>query len=332
MARKSKAKRSSAKSAGKKIGLAELVNKIGAGKITEKEIGRCFFATQPAAGEFVPRLVINPAAVDVSGRESLAHEIGNDLGYKATEVARVARLVAGGAPAPNGTIVAEGDSWFNLPDIEFPIKVPPTLMDFLAQRHPINNIAHWGDTMTQMIAAGEYLSFLTTGNVKFLLFSAGGNEALGGGQLAKFLHQRHSGDKDPNNAPLYINPLFDKQIEDILFLYGLLVENVRQLSPNTILVVHGYDYCLPVPRGASLGSALESRGFLPTDHRDLCRAIIREMLDRYNKRLKQLADGSGGQVRYAKLLGTVKNSWWDEIHPDAAAAKKLAAKVETLLN
>lgn len=315
----------------KRITLADLMGKVGSGEISEREVGECFVAGTPKRGDVVPPLAINTAAVDIRGRERLAREIGNDLGYRATEAVREAKRVAAGGPAPNGTIVAEGDSWFNLPDLTLPIKVPPTLVDVLALTHPINNIAHWGDTLAEIVGAAEYTSYLRTGKVKYLLFSAGGDDVLGGGDFARFLRQRRSGDKDPKNAPRYIKPVFGHRLNDVMFLYETFVENVRRLSAKTTVIIHGYDFCLPVPRGPWLGAALAVRGFRAIDHAALCRAIVHVMLQRFNDRLSQLAAGSGGRVRYVSLLNTVKTDWWDELHPNRKAARRLATKFDKAL-
>ena len=39
-------------------------------------------------------------------------------------------------------IIAEGDLWFKLPSLH-PL-VPWTLIDFLKQKYPVTNLAHWG--------------------------------------------------------------------------------------------------------------------------------------------------------------------------------------------
>jgi len=330
MARNSRRRRRST-ARPKKIKLAQLISKVGTGKISEEEVGRYFFATPQGPQDYVPRLAINATAVDIGDKEQIARQIGSDLGYKAVEAVRQANRVRAGAPAPDGTILAEGDSWFNLPEFGFPINVPPTLIDILAATFPINNIAHWGDTLAQIVNSAEYVPYLQTGKVECFLFSGGGNDVLGGGNLASLLHQRESGDNDPANAHKYLNPHFDKALDDVMFLYDVLIENVRQLSRKTTVLIHGYDYCLPVRNGQWLGRSLEFRGFSPTGNKAICRAVIREMLNRFNERLEDLANSSGNRVQYISLFNTVKTAWWDELHPNKNAVKKLAKKFEGAL-
>lgn len=320
-----------APAAPKTIGFADLSTLVATDKITEADIGRYFYSKGTAPGAMVPTLAVNRLTVDTAGSESLVVQMENDLAYRAIESVRRSEAVKAGAPAPNGTIVAEGDSWFNLPEFGFPIFVPPTLVDVLALTFPINNIAHWGDTLAQIVNAGEYISYLKTGKVKYFLFSAGGNDVLGNGRLAEFVSQRASGDNDPANAHRYITPAFEEQLREVMALYAILAENVRQLSPKTIMLVHGYDFARPVPRGPWMGTAMESRGFHPSDNRAICRAVIAEMLSRFNTRLENFAKTSGGKVRYVSLLNVVGDAWWDELHPNKGIVGALAARFEAEL-
>jgi hypothetical protein len=73
------------------------------------------------------------------------------------------------------------------------------------------------------------------------------------------------------------------------------------------------------------------KGFDPLDNKAISRAVIAVMLTRFNDRLRALATQSAGRVRYVGLLGTVKNAWWDELHPDKTAVAKLAAKFDAEL-
>ena len=321
------AKKTTAAPSGKQLPLSRLMTKVATGNITQEEVAAYFFAAHPGAGDFVPRLKINATTVDIAGKEQIARDVEHDLGYRAVEAVSAAQREAAGAPAPDGTIVAEGDSWFNLPEFGFPINVPPTLVDILAASKPINNIAHWGDTLAQIVNAAEYVPYLKTKKVKCFLFSAGGNDVLGNGLIASFLRQRESGDNNPKNAAKYINPLFDQSLNNIMFLFTTLIENVRQLSPKTRIVIHGYDYAIPANNGPWLGVPLASRGFDPLANPKISAAVIAVMIDRFNERLSNLAAKSGGRVEYVRFLGTVKTDWWDELHPNKVAVTRLAAKM-----
>ena len=286
---------------------------------------RLFLPALPLTPSFAPVFIINELAVDIAGLERVARSSATELAYRASEGIRTQRLRSTRSVAPNGTIIAEGNSWFNLPDIAG--LVPPTLVDILAATRPIDNIAHWGDTLAQMVMAGEYAPYLATGKVEHFLFSAGGNDALGGGNLAAYIRQRESGDNDPANAPLYVKPSYYAMADGVEAVYRALLSNVRTLSPSTVVVIHGYDYCLPRKEGSWLGGPLRFRGFDPVFQRDFARAIVRVLVDDFNIRLERLAS-SFVNVEYVDLRGAAdEDEWWDELHPKRAAAKKYAQRI-----
>jgi lysophospholipase L1-like esterase len=76
---------------------------------------------------------------------------------------------------------------------------------------------------------------------------------------------------------------------------------------------------------------MQSRGLYPNGYEKLCNAIIALMIDRFNERLKRLPQQN---VIYVNLRGTAKTErgWFDELHPTAATARKLAAKIKKVLN
>ena len=275
---------------------------------------------------FTPTFAINEHEVDISGLERVARASANELAYEGSLAVRSERLLGIGL-ATEVTILAEGDSWFNLPDISG--LVPNTLIDLLALKSPINNIAHWGDTLLQIVLAAEYNAHLSSGKIKHFLVSAGGNDALGGG-ISKYIRQRVSG-QDLTNAALYVRPSYYKMAADLEGVYRGFLTAVSKLSPGTEVIVHGYDYCLPRREGQWLGEPLAFRGFDPVFQREFQRAIVRLLVDDLNIRLKRIA-GALPNVRYVNLRGTLgENDWWDELHANEGGAQKLAARFEPLL-
>jgi hypothetical protein len=79
-------------------------------------------------------------------------------------------------------IVAEGDSWFRLPEIPGIFLLPrmfPKATASQLQRRPgfnVKNIAHWGDTLNQMYQRKEYLNAIDSFQPQYFLLSAGGND------------------------------------------------------------------------------------------------------------------------------------------------------------
>jgi hypothetical protein len=309
----------------KRIAFSDLVRRVQTGRITEEEIGRYFIRAPASAGQFAPDLAVNELTVNAAGIERVARDAASSLGYQAMEAVGQAALRAQGAPAPDGSIVAEGDSWFNLPELVLLPSIPPTLMDFIALDYPVNNIAHWGDELQQMITAAEYMPYLIKGKVKLFLLSGGGNDVLGGGELAAFLHQRVSGDHDVANTPTYVTPAFYATLDRIESQFRSLIEAVRNVSPHTRILLHGYDYVIPRKGGRALGQPLQMRGFDPLWAKDFARAIIRFLLEAHNARLARLAEDYPNTVTHVDLLGTVaEGEWWDELHPSRAGASRLA--------
>ena len=141
----------------------------------------------------------NRAAVDFQGVEK-SREACHALAHDAT-IGRDVQIAPRLRPGfeRKTPIVAEGDSWFRLP----PLIMPPTLIDVLQQTkgYPIDNMAHWGDTLADMILAGQFWPPLISGQSDTFLFSAGVNDVLGGGDgIARFLNLFDVGHTKPSDA------------------------------------------------------------------------------------------------------------------------------------
>ncbi len=327
-----KKKRSLTKKTDNRIRFGDLVILVQRGKITKADYERYFCPVYDGYEPFKPSLAINEANVDIAGVERTARAAGPMLGFEASEIVKRAKAAAApeamAAAAPIA-ILAEGDSWFNLPSF---FLFPDTLIDKLQATRPIRNIAMWGDELDEMILAAEYIPHLQIGEIQFLLISGGGNDALGGGSLSDFLRQRRSGDNDPDNASRYIRPEFFNELDRLERLYGQFAENVLRISPSTFLVLHGYDYAIPRRDGPWLGRELEFRGFHPVFQKELARALIRLMIDAFNARLRTLHNNLQNVI-YLNLRNTVTvNGWFDELHPKSASAQKLANKYKVLLD
>ena len=101
------------------------------------------------------------------------------------------------------------------------------------------------------------------------------------------------------------------------------------------IVVHGYDYPIPSNRpirqlGVRLRRpwmhpAMVAKGIVdPVEQR----AIARELIDRFGRRLRALADAHE-RVATVDFRGTLgERDWGDEIHPSRAGFEKLARVLE----
>lgn len=315
-----------------RIPLPQLIDKIQNQKLSKEEARKYFLAEPNALQPFDFKTYINPENVDVRNFEALARDA--DLIVTSISFAPAGRRKAAAKRrATSHKIVAEGDSWFRLPQF-WPF--PRTCIDFLQlSGYPMPNLAHWGDTLDGILLIGEFWPFIDSG-CDVLLFSAGGNDVLGGGQLANFLNLFDVGHAKPSDAPYYVKPNFFNNLSTIIARIesGLILPMIGRRA-NKKIIMHGYDYVIPQPNGPWLGGPMAYQGLDPTFNAGLCRAIIRLMIDAYNVRLKALASKYSNVFVHLDLRGTVgQREWYDELHAKEVAAKKIerkfAAKIDSL--
>lgn len=322
--------------------LEEVVSKIRRGACNADDLWNWFRidpdwdAASTTPGPFADgRVRLNTDAVDASGLEALAEGGANALATDAIRVVRNSSLhdrrrMATNRAKPSLRIVAEGDSWFNLPDIRFPLLIPPTMIDLLPADWSVVNIGHHGDTLADIAIAREWDRHLGSDTDAFL-FSAGGNDVLGGGRFGSLIRQRRSGDNDPGNASRYIAPAFHEGLRQIEAVLRRLVEKVLGDNPGLQMFMHGYDYVEPLQTGHWLGRHLVDRGFDPIWQRDFCVTFVRIMLDHFNQMLGGL-DRRFSRFHHVDLRGGTKGEWWGELHPNGKGAGRLARMLETRIS
>ena len=148
-------------------------------------------------------------------------------------------------------IFAEGDSWFDYPVPFFGGGIIPRLEDRLGV--PILNLAKAGDEVRYMLGVEERATLtehLTDGSPAggpwdVLLFSGGGNDIVDN-PMALWVK-----DWNPAMPPAaHIHQArFDAALALVRAGYEDLIELRNELSPNTHLVFHGYDFAIPDGRG-----------------------------------------------------------------------------------
>jgi hypothetical protein len=308
-----------------------VVEKVQRGTITDKEISEYFVAQPNPQKPFDFTVGLNRAAVDFQGVEK-SSKLADALAHDAA-IGRDQQVRAAAAPAGyqrKSPIIAEGDSWFRLPNVI----MPPTLVDLLQQTYgySINNMAHWGDTLAEMVLAGQFWPPLVSGQADTFLFSAGGNDLLGGEQgIARFLRLFDVDHTKPSDAAYYIKPEFYNNLKVILQDYEALIQRVHIRAPDVIMLGHGYDYAIPRVDGPWIGNGMMFVGLDPTFHAGLCQAIVRIMIDAFNNALKGFAT-TYSNYRYVDLRGAIgKNEWRDELHPVKSGAAKTAARFDKAL-
>jgi lysophospholipase L1-like esterase len=308
-----------------------VVEKVQRGTITDKEISDYFIAQPNPQKPFDFTVGLNRAAVDFQGVEK-SSKLADALAHDAT-IGRDRQMRAAAPPKGfqrKAPIVAEGDSWFQLPRFI----MPPTLIDLLQETngYPISNMAHWGDTLAEMILAGQFWAPLVSGQSDTFLFSGGGNDVLGGESgIARFLRLFDVDHTKPSDAAYYIKAEFYDNLKLILQNYESLIQRVLVRAPDVIMLGHGYDYAIPRSAGPWLGNGMMFVGLDPTFQSDLCQAIVRIMIDAFNSGLAAFAT-TYSNYRYVNLRGTIgKDEWRDELHPTADGAAKTAARFDDAL-
>lgn len=309
----------------KNITLAELRGLARTGDLTDQEL-RTYFALDKLHSEaFAPAVRVNYAHVDTGGKE-LSPERTAALYALATakrQAAPVRRRMRVTTLVARPRVLAEGDSWFNLPDLFY----PKDAIDVLRQTHDVVNVAIWSDTIQNMVKQKQYVQKLKAGTgFRHFLFSGGGNDVLG--SIGEFVLPRRPGDTNssPANAASYVKAEFTARVGKVIGLYRTMLKDVRKVSTATVYV-HGYANAVPKKNGPYLGERLEALGFDPATVGPLCKSIVKHMVDEFNTKLEAFATSNAGVV-YVDLRPHVGANDWhtDEIHPKASGATKIAAE------
>ena len=139
------------------------------------------------------------------------------------------------------------------------------------------------------------------------------------------------GHSDPRDASYYPTPDFYRALDRLEKLFRQLARQVQRVSPQTLLVVHGYDRAVPQSEGIFLGRPMARQGLNALDRPKLCSAIVGFMVDRWNERLSGLAR-EFDHMRYVDLRGSIgAREWFDELHPRSPGARRLAARFAAVL-
>lgn len=268
----------------------------------------------------------------------------------ATRVARPVRddLVRAAGPARTaGTLVAEGDSWFDYPLND--------VVRLLEDHHgyDVESVAHKGDRVEEMAYGQGQLEELTRrlekllrrGDVpKAILLSGGGND-VAGHEFGMLLNHARSAVRGLNDQVMA--GVIDERIRVayVTILSAVTTVCEQRLGRRLPILVHGYDY--PVPDGRGFlggwwflpGPWLEP-GFREKGFDDLHERIrlTRQLIDRFNTMLGAVAALPGlDHVRYVNLRGTLSveadyKRWWaNELHPTARGFVKVTERFARLL-
>jgi endonuclease G len=202
-------------------------------------------------------------------------------------------------------IVSEGDSWF-----QYPIRLDD-IIDNLSVRYAVRSLGAAGDTLANMLAHAEYREAIERERADFFLFSASGNDVLGGGALAEMLNPYAPGMEIPD---VVRQDRLNAALARIEQGFETIINNALAVNPRLRILFHGYDKPIPRRDGRWLGRPMTERGipaFLQAD-------VAAYLIDHLNGLLAQFEGRYGDSVRHVDCRGRVGStvqSWYDELHP-----------------
>jgi len=250
-------------------------------------------------------------------------------------------------PTSAGTLIAEGDSWFDYP-----------LCDVLKELEDghgfdIESVAHKGDTVEDMAyGEGQLDGFarlvekvLRRGVVpRAILLSGGGND-IAGDEFAILLNHAASSIAGLNDS--IVTGVIDERLQDAYVTILAAITNVCEslVARPLPIIVHGYDYPVPDGRGFLGGwgplpgpwlePGFRRKGFAAMAAR---KPVMVELIDRFNAMLRRIAGKQPFKhVRYLDLRNTLSTGanyrdWWgNELHPTRIGFETVAAKFAAVI-
>lgn len=243
------------------------------------------------------------------------------------------------------TIVSEGDSWFAYPP-KFIVGKPPNLVSRISgwSRGKANffAMASNGDEAVDMVSGKQKHQLIdllrwhekveTRKPVDLLLFSGGGNDIVGSNDFERFIRPYRPG-YTPREC-LRIRRL-QRKIRQIGLAYQELLDIRDHYSPTTLVMTHTYDYPFASLQGANfLGGLIKTEGWMKRFMDEISipdalqTGVIRELMDMMAREFLKIAGERTGFV-VVDTRGTLldRKDWANEIHPDRAGFKAIAAKM-----
>ena len=245
-----------------------------------------------------------------------------------------------------GTVIAEGDSWFDYPLHD----VLKDLEDLYG--YDVESVAHMGDTVEDMAYAhGQLDEFsrrvekvLRSGvKPKAILLSGGGND-IAGDEFALLLNHAASAIKGLNED--IVTGVIDQRLYDsyVTILQAITAICEAQIGQAVPIIVHGYDYAVPDGRGFAGGWWLLPGPWLEPGFRRkgydeaVRKPMVRTLIDRFNKMLGAVSRiPDFAHVKYLNLRDTLrsdasyKQDWANELHPSPAGFASVTAKFAKLI-
>ena len=237
------------------------------------------------------------------------------------------------------TLVAEGDSWFSYSIAG--MDIIDCLKSFFGYR--IYNVAEPGDTLDNMAWGTEFTrnwrrrsppieetkEAIADFAPRVALLSGGGND-IAGEDLLALLNHKDSGLSTirEDYAEFLIDDYFARA-------YQSIIGDLRSVSPQLHVIIHGYGHPIPDGRGVSalgfdfagpwLRPHLTAKGYTDANER---RGIIQQLIDRFNAMLSRLA-ADDPRLHYIDLRPIINYSDWEnELHLHRSGFRRVAAEFD----
>ncbi len=281
----------------------------------------------------IPKLMFRPnALLDEPDPEYNVDRVLYEFSRKIQEAKRAQNLRPQSSELKS--IVAEGDSWFNLPEL---FGYPPAIANCIDanQQFEMNNIAYWGYTLKDILNPPEddekYMEVIDKNSPDFFMLSAGGNDlqvGLAEADQEKCYIYRYD---EKLKYDDYLTEAGKKGIDEIKAGYKDILDEVTKEFRDLKVFCHGYDYPRPlVGEGEYIGQYLRKLK-IPNEKMG---AILKPIVDLLNDTIQSVAD-SYKSVEFIDLRGVAsktKFDWIDDMHPDEDGFKALAAKFEEAMS
>ncbi|MDQ3016275.1 MAG: caspase family protein [Bacteroidota bacterium] len=220
--------------------------------------------------------------------------------------------------ADGPVVIAEGDSWFLYPKPG----VRDTL-DYIMDKFHLLSLAEAGDEITDYLNNNELIKAVKEYKPKYVLISGGGNDILGA-EIRDILKKNVA---NGQVALDFIDELkFQVKLDELAKGYKTFFEQIKNLQPDVIIFVHGYDYIRSNPDAKTIKKGWANRYMIEAEikEHETRKKIIYYLVDAFNDLLKEFAD-QYPHVQYINNRTTVHdNEWMDEIHPNNIGYQKVA--------
>jgi lysophospholipase L1-like esterase len=284
------------------------------------------------------RVKLNPRKVDMASANRTLRAAGAANPYEflnsSARKGRRDRYAQKLAANRNATrIVSEGDSWHLYPilirEIIDHLNDDPKLAIFSTDGA--------GDTLESIWAErGEsnkgFQKSIAMERPSVFLFNGGGNDLLQGrpgpdGKTIGSLYFHLKDYRTGMTAADLILPTIEASYDMVEMQMRAIIAKALEFASIKRIVFHGYDYPFPA-NDLWLGKPMARRGIASAI---LQRQICILLMDKLHSRLVRVQQSfaATGKVVYVDVRNTLpnKSQWDDELHPNSAGFKKIAAKI-----